>query len=216
MTWRISHSSVSLYSKYYPRAKGYHPMGADLDCGVLVIQAVHFEELKFVYSSIWAISLWASQMVLVVKNPPANTGNVTRCGFNPWVGKIPGGGHGNLLQHSCLENPMDRGAWWAVFQRVTKSWARLKRLSTHTLVYTEEEPLEACYCIRCGSLLQVEFLPTHYFGARRKYSLVLVSIRAVFHLGTYFYLLETSRLVTSITLRVFALGSILSNLCLSA
>ena len=191
-------------------------MGADLDCGVLVIQAVHFEELKFVYSSIWAISLWASQMVLVVKNPPANTGNVTRCGFNPWVGKIPGGGHGNLLQHSCLENPMDRGAWWAVFQRVTKSWARLKRLSTHTLVYTEEEPLEACYCIRCGSLLQVEFLPTHYFGARRKYSLVLVSIRAVFHLGTYFYLLETSRLVTSITLRVFALGSILSNLCLSA
>ena len=187
-----------------------------MDCGVLVIQAVHFEELKFVYSSIWASSLWASQVALVVKNPPANTGNVTRCGFNPWVGKIPGGGHVNLLQKSCLENPMDRGAWWAVFQRVTKSWARLKRLSTHTLVYTEEEPLEACYCIRCGSLLQVEFLPMHYFGARRKYSLVLVSIRAVFHLGTYFYLLETSRLVTSITLRVFALGSILSNLCLSA
>ena len=60
-------------------------MGADLDCIVLDFQVIHFEELKFVYSSIWAISLWASQVALVVKNPPANTGNVMRCGFNPWV-----------------------------------------------------------------------------------------------------------------------------------
>ena len=39
-----------------------------------------------------------------------------RLGFDPWVGKIPGGGHGSPLQYSCLENPMDRGAWWS--QRV--------------------------------------------------------------------------------------------------
>ena len=186
MTSRISHSSVSLYSKYYPRAKGYPPMGADLDCVVLVFQVIYFEELKCVYSSIWAVSLWASQVALVVKNPPANTRNVMRRGFNPWVGKIPGGGHGNLLQHSCLENPMDRGAWWAVFQRVAKSWTRLKWLSTHILVCTEEGPLETCYCIHCGSLLQVEFFPTHYIGARRKYSLVLVSMQPVLHLGTCF------------------------------
>ena len=41
-------------------------------------------------------------------------------------------GHGNPLQHSCLENPMDRGSSWATVHGVTKSWIRLKRLSTHT------------------------------------------------------------------------------------
>ena len=44
-----------------------------------------------------------------------------RHGFDPWVGKIPGGGHSNPLQYSYLENPMDRGAWWATVQGVTKS-----------------------------------------------------------------------------------------------
>jgi len=41
-----------------------------------------------------------------------------RCRFDPSVGKIPGGGHGNPLQYSCLENPMDRGAWWATVNMV--------------------------------------------------------------------------------------------------
>ena len=45
-------------------------------------------------------------------------------------GRSPGGGHGNRLQYSCLENPMDRGAWWATVHGVTKSQTRLKRLST--------------------------------------------------------------------------------------
>ena len=44
----------------------------------------------------------------------------------------PGGGHGNPLQYSCLENPMDGGAWWATVRGVTESQARLKRLSTHS------------------------------------------------------------------------------------
>ena len=47
-----------------------------------------------------------------VKNPPANAGNNERHGFDPWVGKIPGGGHVSPLQYSCLENPTDTGAWW--------------------------------------------------------------------------------------------------------
>ena len=47
---------------------------------------------------------------LVVKNPPANAGD-KRLGLDPWVGKIPGGGNGNPLQYSCLENPMDGEAW---------------------------------------------------------------------------------------------------------
>ena len=47
------------------------------------------------------------------------------------VGNIYGGGHGSLLQYSCLENPMDRGAWWATVYRVTKSQTHLKGLTTH-------------------------------------------------------------------------------------
>ena len=48
-----------------------------------------------------------------------------RHGFNPWIRKIPRIGNGNLLQYSCLENPMDRGAWQVAAHGVTKSWTRL-------------------------------------------------------------------------------------------
>ena len=48
-----------------------------------------------------------------------------------WGGKIPGGGHGNPFQYSCLETPMDRGAWWATVHGVAQSWTRLKGLSPH-------------------------------------------------------------------------------------
>ena len=62
------------------------------------------------------------QVVLVVKNLLANArrGNRPNADF-PGLGRPPGGGHGNPLQCSCLENPMDRGAWWAMVHRVTKS-----------------------------------------------------------------------------------------------
>ena len=53
----------------------------------------------------------ASQGVLVVKNLPANAGDIRDTGSSPGLGRSPGGGHGDSLQHSCLENPMDRGAW---------------------------------------------------------------------------------------------------------
>ena len=48
-------------------------------------------------------------MALVVKNLLANVGNIKDEGSNPGLGRSPGEGHGNLLQYSCLENPMDRG-----------------------------------------------------------------------------------------------------------
>ena len=67
-----------------------------------------------------------SQVALVVKNPPANAGDVRDTGSVPGSGRSPGGGHGNPLQYSCLENPMDRGDWWATVHRVTQSWTRLK------------------------------------------------------------------------------------------
>ena len=64
----------------------------------------------------------------MVKNPPANAGNVRDKGLIPGSGRSPGGGHGSALQYSCLENPMDRGAWQVTAQRVTKSQTRLSNL----------------------------------------------------------------------------------------
>ena len=52
----------------------------------------------------------ASKVVLMVKNPPANAGDIRDMGSVPGSGRSPGGGHGNPLKYSCLENPMDRGA----------------------------------------------------------------------------------------------------------
>ena len=69
---------------------------------------------------------------LVVKNLPAGAGDMRDSGLVPGSGRSPGGGHGNPLQCSCLENPMDRRAWWAVVLRATKSQTQLKLLSTHT------------------------------------------------------------------------------------
>ena len=65
---------------------------------------------------------WSSQVALVVKNPPANARDVRGLDSISGSGRSPGGGHGNPLQCSCLENPMDRGAWRAVVHRIAKSW----------------------------------------------------------------------------------------------
>ena len=59
----------------------------------------------------------ASQVALVVKNPPANPGDIRDKGLIPGSGRSPREGNGNPLQYSCLENPMDRGAWQATVHR---------------------------------------------------------------------------------------------------
>ena len=64
----------------------------------------------------------------MVKNPPAIAGETRDTGLIPGLGKSPEGENGNPLQYSCLENPADRGAYWATVQGVTNS---LTRLSTH-------------------------------------------------------------------------------------
>ena len=66
----------------------------------------------------------------MVKNLPANTGDIRDMGSIPGLWRFPGGGHGNPRQYSYLENPMDRGTLWAKVHRVTKSWTRLKRFRT--------------------------------------------------------------------------------------
>ena len=72
-------------------------------------------------SSIIQLVRWASQVALVVKNLPANEADVRDVGLIPGLGRSPGGGNGNPLQDSCLENPMDRGAWQAVVHGIKKN-----------------------------------------------------------------------------------------------
>ena len=74
----------------------------------------------------------ASQVVLMVKKPLDSAGDLRDAGSVLGSGRSPGGGHDNPLQYSCLENPMDRGAWGATVREVTKSRIRMKCLSAHT------------------------------------------------------------------------------------
>ena len=68
------------------------------------------------------VSIRTSQGALVVENPPANAGGIRDAGSIPGLGRSPGGGNGNPLQYSCLENPMDRGAWQGIVPRVSQSF----------------------------------------------------------------------------------------------
>ena len=65
----------------------------------------------------------------MVKNPPTNMDDVRDVGLIPGLGRSPGGGHGNPLQYSCLENLMDRGSWQTTVHRVANSQTKLKQLS---------------------------------------------------------------------------------------
>ena len=67
-----------------------------------------------------------------VKNPSANAGDIRDTSSIPRSGRSLGGGLGNPLQYSCLENPIDRVAWWAIVHGVTKNQTQLKQLSMHT------------------------------------------------------------------------------------
>ena len=67
----------------------------------------------------------------MVKNLLANAGDIRDVGSIPGSGRSPGGGRGNPLQYFCLENPTDRGDWWATVHGVTKNSTQLKQLSVH-------------------------------------------------------------------------------------
>ena len=79
------------------------------------------------WNKVISTEIWTSQVVLVVKNSSANTRDV---GSIPGLGRSPGGGHGNPLQYSSLENPKERGTWWPTVHRVAKSWVPLQHLSS--------------------------------------------------------------------------------------
>ena len=77
----------------------------------------------------------------MVKNLPANAGDIRDAGLIPGLGRSAGGEHGNSRQYSCLENPMDRGAWRATVDGAVKSWIQPKLLSTHAQWCTRGFPL---------------------------------------------------------------------------
>ena len=79
------------------------------------------------------IRVGASQVALVVKNPPANAGDIRELGSIPGLGRFLGGGYGNPLQYSCLEKPMDRGAWRATISGVSES-DRTEQLHTEVML----------------------------------------------------------------------------------
>ena len=80
----------------------------------------------------------------MVKNPPANAGDMD---LIPGSGRSPGGGNGNTLQNSCLENSKDRGAWWAAIHGVAKSLSQLSTNARMNMekVGTQEELIGASY-----------------------------------------------------------------------
>ena len=124
-----------------------------------VVRKVHFQQLSPTVPITWApfrisssqyvpLACWEEARLLVmyyyyiiwvIVFPGGASGKEPACqcrrhrdtGLISGSGRCPGGGHGNPLQYSCLENPMDRGAWWAMVHRVTQSQTPLKRLSTH-------------------------------------------------------------------------------------
>ena len=91
-------------------------------------------------------------MVLVVKNLPANAGNVRDMDLIPGLERSPGGGHRNRLQDSCLENPIDRGTWWAIVFRVAES--DTTQGTQHAHVYN----LRMYMCVFCATLLTSQYI----------------------------------------------------------
>ena len=96
------------------------------------------------------------QVVLVVKNQPASVGDVRDASSIRGSGRSPGEGNGHPLQYSCLENPMNRGAWQTIVYRVANSWSRLKRHGMHAYTPT---PFQLC-----GSGGSFQFSQHHAFS----------------------------------------------------
>ena len=104
---------------------------------------------------------------LVVKNLPANAGDVRHVGLSPGSWRSPGEGNGNLLQYSCLETSMDRGAWWATVHRVPKSRTHL---SVHAWMHTPHSHAIKPLKFDLYSLPKMTYvkrlLPSHWWTAK--------------------------------------------------
>ena len=105
----------------------------------------------------------------MVKNLPANAGDVRDGGSIPGSGRAPGRGHGSALQYSCLENPMDRRAWWATVHGVTKSWTLLSDFTFH---FVKDKVSIGAWIY----LWAFYFVPLIYILSLGQYHIVLITI----------------------------------------
>ena len=98
---------------------------------IFCVPATIYIALHWIYNYFY--SIWASQVVLVVKSSPANAGEARHLGSISGLGRYPKVENSYSVQYSVLENPMDRGAWWATVHRISKSRTRLiSHTHTHT------------------------------------------------------------------------------------
>ena len=86
-------------------------------------------------------------MALGVQNSSDSAGDLRDAGLIPGSGRSPGGGYGSPLQYPCLENSMDRGAWWATVHRVVRSWTRVKWLSMHPAPFVKKAAFSPLYSL---------------------------------------------------------------------
>ena len=97
-------------------------------------------------------------MALVLKNWPANAGDIRDVGSIPGLGRSPGEGNGNPVQYSCLENPIDRRTWQATVHGIAKHQTRLKQLSTNTLNIKDNKCSARVLVLRKSSSEDLSFL----------------------------------------------------------
>ena len=126
--------------------------------------------LKIFFNSFW----WASQVALVVKNTPANAGYLRDVGLIPGSERSPGKGNGNPLWYSCLENPMDRGAWHAISMGSQKvacgfdPWVgHIFFLTGHTSTGLKNQKCIIKYEMRSGSHTSVPHLPSPFLQTKQ-------------------------------------------------
>ena len=128
-TWNISYKAYVLSAFL---CSTLCPLSMVLDSKLVFLPVIWPVSIgkEYIYICICMyLYIWASQVALVVKNPPAHAGAIREM---DWIPRSGGSlEEGNPLQYSCLENPMDRGAWRATVHRVEKSLTQLKRLSMH-------------------------------------------------------------------------------------
>ena len=99
----------------------------------------------------------ASQVALVVKNPPANVGDMREDDLIPGSGRSPGWGNGNLLLYSHLENSMDKWTWWATVHGVSKSQVQLSRHEGCCVSFHNKYFIVALICVSLCHMLGVSF-----------------------------------------------------------
>ena len=101
-------------------------------------------------------------MALVIKNLFANAGDLRDVDSVPRSGRSLGGGHGYQLQYSCLQNPMDRGAWWITIHRVAKGQTQLKWFSTHAHTHARAHTHTHTHLINILCILSVGIICSSY------------------------------------------------------